>query len=42
MDPVELPELKHRIKCMKKNKAGRRSGVTADLLQVLEDPILMN
>jgi hypothetical protein len=42
MDPVTLPELKHRIKCMKKNKAGGRSGVTADLLQILDDPILIN
>ena len=34
MDLVTLPEVKHRIKCMKKNKAGGRSGVTADLLQI--------
>jgi hypothetical protein len=40
MDPVALPELKHRIKCLRKKKAGGRSGVTADLLHLLDDETL--
>ena len=40
MDPVTLPELKHRIKCLRKKKAGGRSGVTADLLHLLDDVTL--
>ena len=36
MDPVNLAELTHRIKHLRKGKAGGRSQVTADLLQQLD------
>ena len=37
MNAVGLKELLFRIKCLKKNKAGGRSRVTADLIQLLDE-----
>jgi hypothetical protein len=37
MNEVGMKELMFRIKCLKKNKAGGRSQVTADLLQLLDE-----
>ena len=40
MDPITASELNYRIKCLKKNKAGGRSGITADILQMLDSDII--
>jgi hypothetical protein len=34
IEPITAAELHYRIKCLKKNKAGGRSGITADILQM--------
>ena len=41
MDPITASELHYRIKCLKKNKAGGRSGITADILQMLDSDIIV-